>query len=106
VLHMEISAAAAASETGQRRAVCGLRLRLRAVLHCMGTHAKGEDAWLYPVVEVGRNLQVKTAAEEARKQYLKARPTEAISKRCTAAAADAVREEARFLDRVPRPVMT
>ncbi len=32
--------------------------------------------------------------------------TEAISKPCTAAAADAVREEARFLDRAPRPVMT
>jgi hypothetical protein len=57
-------------------------------------------------------LQVKTAAvKEARKQYLMATPTEAISKPCTAAAAaalaaDAVREEARFLDRAPRPVMT
>ena len=61
------------------------------------------------MVEVGRNLQVKTAVvKEARKQYLMATPTEfeAISKPCTAAAADAVREEARFSDRVPKPVMT
>jgi hypothetical protein len=59
------------------------------------------------MVEVGRNLQVKTAAvKEARKQYLMATPTEAISKPCAAAAADADREEARFLDRAPRPVMT
>ena len=54
-------------------------------------------------------MQVKTAAvkePEARKQYIMATPMEAISKPCTAAAADAVREEARFLDRAPRPVMT
>jgi hypothetical protein len=50
------------------------------------------------VVEVGRNLQVKTAAvKEARKQYLMATPTEAISKPCTAAAADAVRESLKSL---------